>query len=95
MQLPGYEVNMRVVFKKKFKKQLQKLPNKIEQKFIDRLKLFLADQKSPLLHVHTLSGSLYPFKSMNVTADYRALFLIENDVVIFYEIGTHSELYGK
>lgn len=83
---------MKVVFRKKFKKQLNKLPIKIEQKFIERLALFLTDQNNPLLH--TLAGSRYPFQSMNVTADYRAIFLVEDDVVVFYEIGTHAQLYG-
>ena len=30
---------------------------------------------------------------MNITGDYRALFVIEGDDVIFSEIGTHSDLY--
>ena len=93
MRWRGYEVSMKVLFKKKFKKQLQKLPDKIENKFVDRLTLFLSNEQSALLRVHMLSGSLYPFQSMNITGDYRALFLVDDDVVIFYEIGTHSELY--
>jgi addiction module RelE/StbE family toxin len=85
---------MQVVFRKRFKKQLKKLPPKIEQQFIDRLRLFFSDPTSPLLRIHTLSGTRYPLQSMNVTADYRALFMIEGKTVVFYEIGTHSELYS-
>lgn len=94
MRWHGCAVSMNVLFKKKFKKQLQKLPTKVEQKFVDRLTLFVSNQHSPVLRVHTLLGSRYPFQSMNFTADYRALFLVVDDTVVFYEIGTHSELYG-
>jgi mRNA-degrading endonuclease YafQ of YafQ-DinJ toxin-antitoxin module len=85
---------MQVIFRKRFKKQLKKLPPKIEQQFIDRLRLFVSDQTAPLLRIHTLSGTRYPLQSMNITADYRALFILEGETAVFYEIGTHSELYS-
>ncbi len=85
---------MNIVFHRSFEKQLRKLPRKIQNQFVERLELFIKDMRHPLLHVHTLSGTRYPLQSMNVTSDYRALFVIEKERVVFYEIGTHTMLYG-
>lgn len=46
-----------------------------------------------ILRVHTLTGNKYPLQSMNITGDYRALFIATKTKITFYEIGTHSELY--
>lgn len=85
---------MNVVFHRTFEKQLRKLPRKIQNQFLVRLGFFVENARHPLLHIHTLSGVHYPLQSMNVNADYRALFIIESDRVVFYEIGTHSALYA-
>ncbi len=79
---------------KKFKKQYAKLPKAVKSKFLLRVEIFRENQSSSVLNIHQLQGNRYPLLSMNVTGDYRALFLIKKDTVIFYEIGTHSELYG-
>ena len=84
---------MKITSHRKFNKQYDKLPKKIKQQFRVRLEIYLDDPASPLLKVHTLSVDKYPLQSMNVTADYRALFIKESDKVTFYEIGTHSQLY--
>ena len=84
---------MQVSFHRDFKKSFKKLPIKVKTKFAKRLELLLEDADHPLLRVHTLKGGKYPLESMNVTADYRALFLRSKIKVTFYEIGSHSELY--
>ena len=82
-----------VVYKKKFIQQYTKLPTKIQKKFDERLDILKENPRHPLLRVHTLHGDRKPYKSMNITGNYRALFVIEGNEVIFSEIGTHSELY--
>lgn len=84
---------MKIQFHRNFKKQFKKLPVSVQESFSVRLGIFQKTPKHPLLRIHTLQGSLYPLQSMNVTGDYRALFLIKNKTIIFYEINTHSELY--
>ncbi len=84
---------MEIVFRKEFKKQYQKLPKKIQQKFAERLQLFTTDQNHPLLHLHTLTGTDAPIESINITGDYRALLYRNKSIVTFLKIGTHSELY--
>ncbi len=86
---------MELLFHKTFKKQYQKLPKKIQQRFDERLALFMHDATHPLLHLHTLSDAEYPIESINITADYRAVFLRTKKEISFLRIGTHSSLYGK
>lgn len=84
---------MRVHIHRQFEKQFQKLPSDIQEQFRERLVLFITVPTHPLLRVHALKGNKYPYMSLNVSGDYRALFLYQGDGVTFYEIGTHSELY--
>ncbi len=86
---------MTVVLHRQFEKQFKKLPIKIQNQFRERLMLLIDNPEHPLLHVHKLSGEKIPCESMNVNADYRALFIRSKVQITFYEIGTHSELYKK
>ena len=86
---------MKLQFLPKFKKQYQKLPLKIQRQFDERLRLFLADPTDPRLRVHPLKGELAGYWSMNVSGDFRALYVIRGDaLIIFALIGSQSELYG-
>ena len=86
-------VGMEIDFNAKFKKQYKKLPWEIRKKFLRRLDMFKENPYHPLLNTHKLRGKKRAFRSINITGDYRALFLWKGDVVIFHQIGTHSELY--
>lgn len=85
---------MEIVFHKNFKKQYKKLPKKVQTQFATRLELFLIEPSNPILHIHHLHGEDSAYSSMNVTADYRALFIEDSKRVTFYKIGFHSELYS-
>lgn len=84
---------MRVDFHKNFKKSYSKLSSKLQSQFDVRLALYLEDHTNPILNIHKLHGKEKGFYSLNVTADYRAVFKLTDDLIIFYKIGTHSELY--
>lgn len=88
----------RVDFSKLFEKQLRKSPTKIRAAFLERYKIFLDDPFNPRLNNHHLSGQLNKYRSINITGDWRALYLEELDangdeVIIFEILGTHSQLY--
>ena len=85
---------MQVAFHRNFKKQYKKLPQKIQDQFNRRLGLFMEDNTHPLLNVHPLRGNDVPLMSINITGDYRALFVQDGEVVVFHYIGTHGELYS-
>ena len=85
---------MEVGYHHKFRKALRKLPPKIQDKFFERLEVFLIDPYHPQLNNHPV-GSAYPYwRSINITGDYRALYEITgSETVMFMKIGTHSQLY--
>lgn len=84
---------MEVILHKNFIKKFKKLPDKIKNKFQEKLKILLESPFSNLLNNHRV-GSVFPnCRSINITGDYRAIFYEENKVIIFITIGTHSELY--
>lgn len=85
---------MKIVYKKEFVKQFKKVPLKVQMQFYDRLRLFAENKFDPRLHNHSVNP-IFPYcRSINVTGDYRAIFQETEDIVIFFTIGTHSELYG-
>ncbi|MBU0975135.1 type II toxin-antitoxin system RelE/ParE family toxin [Patescibacteria group bacterium] len=86
---------MTIRYALKFKKQYKKLPQKFQQQFDGRLRLFLVDPTNHKLRIHPLKGSFRGYWSMNISGDLRALYLKKGEeVIIFGLIGTHSKLYG-
>jgi len=84
---------MQIEYHKDFKKQFKKLPSKIKLKFSERLELFLQNPFHALLNIYPLKGEWVSQKSINITRDYRAIYLENVNKIIFLEIGTHSQLY--
>lgn len=83
---------------KKLTKQLSKIPTNIRKAFDNRLALFLSEPLHPQLHNHQLTGNYKGFRSINITGDWRAVFIEQIDekgnlIVIFEVLGTHSQLY--
>lgn len=86
---------MILTYHKDFKKNYQKLSNKIQKKFDERILLFQEDQLSPLLNNHSLQGKYLGCRSINITGDLRAIYRKEDDdTVTFVAIDSHSNLYG-
>lgn len=85
---------MKARFAARFRKRMRKLPRGIQDRFWERLAIFLEDSKHPLLNDRSLAGEWAGCRSINVTGDFRAIYVIDSDVVRFLAIGTHPELYG-
>lgn len=86
---------MRVDFAHSFLKILDKCPEKIRERFEERLSIFLDNPFSPELNNHPLRGEYSGCRSINVTGDWRAIFKKAGEDVCFVDIGTHSQLYKK
>lgn len=79
---------------KAFDKQFSKLSQKIKQRAITRFEIFTKNPFEPLLSNHPLKGTWLNYRSINITADIRAVYKEINDnTVYFVVIGSHSELY--
>ena len=86
---------MRYIVSKQFEKDFAKLDKATKKKAIATLEKFVKDPQNPTLRNHGLSGKWKGHFSINVTGDTRAIyFVIEDGVVRFVAIGSHSELYG-
>lgn len=80
---------------KGFKKNFKKMPAKIKQQFKQKIIIFLVDEYHSVLNNHKLAGEYGDYRSINVTGDYRAIYKkLDQDTVLFIDIGTHSQLYG-
>ena len=80
-------------------KQEQKTPRSIQLSLYKRLNIFAKDPFNPVLNNHLLGGTLKGFRSINITGDWRALYIEKTFddaglVITFHLLGTHSELYG-
>jgi addiction module RelE/StbE family toxin len=87
---------MLLLTNKNFDKAYSKLPETVKVKFKQRRSIFLTDEFNVILNNHSLSGQYARFRSINITGDFRAIYYrLEQDTVIFVDIGTHNQLYGK
>ena len=85
---------MKAEYHKSFRRQFDRLPLKIQDKFEKNLNLFLQNQFYPLLKNHHLIGEYEGCRSINITGDIRAIFYMKmNGDAVFINIGSHSELY--
>lgn len=85
---------MQYILSKRFEKDFAKLPPAVKKKAIDTLEWFTKNPQNPTLRNHGLVGKWKGYFSINVTGDTRAIyFVIEEDMVRFIAIGSHSELY--
>jgi addiction module RelE/StbE family toxin len=85
---------MRITYSKEFIKQAEKLPSKLQHQLYEHIKLFRDNPLHPKLRNHALKGKHSVYRSINITGDYRVLYLQSEGEAIFDKIGTHSQLYG-
>jgi addiction module RelE/StbE family toxin len=84
---------MKIRYSQKFKKQFKKLPKFAQDKFEKRLNLYLMEPNHPILRNHKLAGKYHQHRSINITGDYRLIFIRREKSLDLEFIGTHSQLY--
>ncbi len=73
-----------------------KATNKVLSKKIRKqLELFSLQHQHPSLRVHKLSGSMNSYWSISIDRSVRMLFIMQNNIAIFFDIGTHDQVYKK
>ncbi len=76
----------------KASKKDQKLLLRIQKK----LKLFIIDPTHPSLRLHKISGGSHVLWSISITMSIRMIYTVLNEeTVLFTDIGTHDEVYSK
>ena len=86
---------IRVDFTNLFNQQRKNAPLEIKTAFLEAFELFLENPNHIALRNHVLTGKYSGIHSIDVTEDWRVLYKVEPDRIIFVELGTHEELYGK
>jgi addiction module RelE/StbE family toxin len=86
---------MQIVFHRKWDKAYENLDADIQEKVDKRIQLFRKNPHHQLLQNHKLKGEWGGHCSINITGDVRAIYEpIDDGIVHFVAVGTHSELYG-
>jgi addiction module RelE/StbE family toxin len=85
---------MNISFSRQFVKQLQKADRLVRACVVERIELFSEHPTHTLLRNHALKGTYKEYRSIDITDDYRALYLVRTDEVVFDMLGTHSQLYS-
>ncbi len=81
-------------FKKKYKKRIAH-DAKLTKKTGERIKLFQQNPQNPILKDHQLKGSKNQYRSFSITGDVRIVYRKSGDKIIFYDIGSHAQVYEK
>ncbi len=87
---------MKIKYSKTFIKHYQKrifLSSSLTSRFDERVKLFLADSKNPLLKDHPLKGKKIGLRSFSITGDIRIIYQIIEETIYFFDIRTHNQVY--
>ncbi len=74
-----------------YKKRNKRTFEKIQQALL----LFESNPTHPSLRLHKLIGKLDERWSISASGSIRLVFFRENEKVIFYNAGTHDEVYRK
>ncbi len=90
---------MTIQYTDNFLKQLKQSNVRIQKAFKEQLSLFLKNPNDLELNNHPLQREYANFRSIDITADYRAIYKeidAEDDIYIYFtSLGTHSQLYRQ
>lgn len=85
---------MTIEYTKNFNKQSKKLNPKLRYQLVQRITLFSTNPLDSQLRDHQLKGKYKQYRSIDITGDFRALYILNGEEAIFDIVGTHSQLYG-
>ncbi|MCI0695335.1 hypothetical protein L0337_25415 [candidate division KSB1 bacterium] len=77
----------------RFRKALTQLPEQVRRQAREAYKLFIQNPYHPSLRFKSIHPTK-PIYSVRINIDYRAVGVLENDEVLWFWIGSHSE-YDK
>jgi mRNA-degrading endonuclease RelE of RelBE toxin-antitoxin system len=75
---------------RQFRKAYEKLPDEIRQRANQAYELFEQDPSHPSLRFKKVHPS-EPIYSVRISRDYRAVGVLEEDVIVWFWIGSHDE----
>lgn len=85
-------MRMYVLYHPQFQRDFDRLPKRVQDSAIRAEKLFRNNPRHPSLKTHKLHGKMRGLLSFSVTREYRIVFELSDDRVVFLIIGKH-EIY--
>lgn len=79
-------------FLKSYKKRVAPYP-KLELQFKKQLEKLILNSNDPTLRDHKLTGKKKNFRSFSVSGDIRVIYLIVENSIWLYDIGSHNQVY--
>lgn len=81
-----------------FLAKLKSVNVKISKSFRQKIQIFEKNPNNPQLRNHELEKEYRGLRSIDITADYRAIYEETREagetIMYFFLLGTHRELYG-
>lgn len=87
---------MRIEFTPHFQRAYKRLIQRhveLQEVFSERVHLFVKNRRDPILRDHALVGHLKGSRAISIGYDLRALYFVEKTTCIFFDIGTHDDVY--
>lgn len=83
----------KIVVDKHFERAYKKLPETIKTTFKSLIPVLEKNPFDAVLKTHMLQGNKSHVFSISVTYKIRAVFIIDNGILVFSDIGNHDDLY--
>lgn len=85
-------INLHPKFIKHFRARIAR-NRTLLKRYEERVAMFLENKNHPLLRNHKLEGYASVFYSFSITGDIRVVYEIVDGTILFYDIGTHNQVY--
>lgn len=89
---------MQVSFSDEVDKQLKKIKqkdSKLAKRIEKQITLFIQNPKHPSLRLHKLTGDLQELWSISISKSIRMVYIFDENIAYFIDLGTHDEVYRK
>lgn len=86
------KINYSRRFLKNYKERIKPNP-KLKSQFYKKLQLFKKDRDDSALKDHRLTGKLSEYRAFSIASDVRVVYMEFDGQVLFYDIGTHNQVY--
>jgi addiction module RelE/StbE family toxin len=87
-------VRLTKIFRRRFRRRI--IDQYLNQRFYQRLKLFVHNPQNRVLHDHQLGGKLSGFRAFSLTDDFRVIYHQDSpNKVSLVDLGTHPQVYSQ
>ena len=79
----------------KYVNEIKKKNPQLLKKISKQLGLFKENPEHPSLRTHKLQGNLSNSWSISIERNVRMIYCVSNNKIVFFQMGTHDEVYKK